>query len=161
MTYPLPTCLFVFVFAVVVAVSAGRAFGVDPARCPFAAYEQLMPGHKQPLRAGYQCETGYGSLYTDLDFFYCVTRVTNQDGVRWVSVSGTDGVITRTSFSVRLRVGDLVAVLGAPQTIQRIGRMYSISWHGVQAYATGRRRGTLRMMDTVRYVAVTTVLRER
>jgi hypothetical protein len=86
-------------------------------------------------------------------YFYCVRYLHDSNVLRWVSVSGSNGVITRTGFGVRLRYGDLVALFGRAPSVGGRSRVVTLRWSGVQAYVSVPRGSRLTLLSRVNYVA--------
>src|SRR5690606_11663444 len=105
MTRPFRAAFIAMITAVCVVLFAGYVFGQDPLRDPFEAYSAVMPNEPRPTDGGWRCETEFTQPQPQ-GYFYCFLLV-RQPALRWVSVSGANGVISRTGFGVNLRYGDL------------------------------------------------------
>jgi hypothetical protein len=145
-------CVLFSLLLVILAVLAGLALGTDPAMNPFAANVDFMPGAPRPTGAGFQCQSMY-EFAQPADDFYCIRYMQNSNGLRWVSVSGSNGVISHISFGVRLRYGDLVALFGRAPSISGKHRVVTLRWTGVQAYVAVPRGSRLTLQSRVNYVA--------
>jgi hypothetical protein len=119
---------------------------------PFAAEAAFMPGAPRPSGADFQCQSMY-EFPQPADDFYCIRYLPNATVLRWMSISGSNGVITRTSFGVRLRYGDLVALFGRALSISGKHRVVTLRWSDVQAYVSVPRGSRLTFLSQVNYVA--------
>jgi hypothetical protein len=134
------------------AIFTGRTLGTDAAIDPFAAEADFIPGAPRPTDAGFQCQGMYEYPQPG-DYFYCIRSIPNDAVLRWVSVSGSNGVISRTSFGVRLRYGDLVALFGRAERISGKYRVVILRWSGIQAYVSVPRGSRLTLQSRVNHVA--------
>jgi hypothetical protein len=142
--------IFLCSLLVFIAIFTGQLFGTDPIMDPFTAFVEYMPGNARPTD-GWRCEDEYAYPQTP-PYFYCA-RSLDDSVVRWVSVSGTNGVIARTSFGVNLRYGDLVGLFGRARSVSGTRYLMTVRWSGMQAYVRGRWDEMLPMTSTVKYVS--------
>lgn len=126
--------------------------GTDATTDLFAAYTAWMPGAPRPGGSDFQCEIPY-EYPQAANHFYCVQYMDNPNVLRWVSISGSNGIIGRIGFSVRLRYGDLVALFGRAQRISGTRWSKTLYWPGMQAYIALPRGSQLSLRSRVTYVA--------
>jgi hypothetical protein len=146
-----PFCL-PLVLITMVAILAGRILGTDAATDPFTAYTAFMPGTARPSGTDFQCEVPY-EYPQAAGYFYCVQYIRNHNVLRWISVSGSNGIVGRIGFGVRLRYGDLVALFGRAQRISGTRWSKTLYWQGMQAYVSLPRGSRLNLQSRVSYVA--------